>query len=308
MNDPGDRFTPSQTDAADEQGVERQQAPSAACPPFDATRARRRMELESWLRFAMFMGFVLVFVGASFLEDVFGAASAMLVVVVLGAWIIIGISGARVSQQLQRITTLIDVDPAVAEDELARAMRRWPLPRGVRLLLLHRLAAIRHRQRQFTEAQMICQFLLSHETFALRPVRAHVLLMLAEAQMQTGPVACAWPALAQLSAMRLRLAESLQYHALQGQYEVSSGYIDHALHDLPSKLSMLELLPAEQCGMLHLLYAEAARQSQQPTLEQWLRDRAALLCSDDAAQAAARQPVVSTVADMSDLGGDDPLR
>jgi len=64
-------------------------------------------------------------------------------------------------------------------------------------------------------------------------------------------------------------------------------------HDLPAKVDLAEMLPAESAAAVQAMFALAMRQSNQPDWADWLARRAALLA--DPAMLVTRNPALRAV-------------
>ena len=250
-------------------------------PPFHASQLERALALDALLRWSVVL-VVALGLGVAIYLGLGGATAAVLsVVLVMGGWLLLNVSSARVSRELPELAAMIDSDPDAAEDQLARLLRVRPLLSWVRLMLYHRLAGLRHRQQRFDESLRISAAVLHHPLGPAREARPHLLLMLSEAAIEQRDLFSAYHALHQLYLTRLSLTEALQRLALQMRYEVMCGYHGHALYRSGQKIQLAELMPAAQCGAVHAILAEAASQTDQSPLAQWLWQRAELLCTPD---------------------------
>ncbi len=79
--------------------------------------------------------------------------------------------------------------------------------------------------------------------------------------------------------MKPGVIDLLQLLPLQTRYEMACGHTAVALRQVRKKLSLIELLPAAECGALHVLLSIAARRQKRPELASWLMRRAELLCT-----------------------------
>lgn len=250
-------------------------------PPFTGARLERELNRDVALRWGMVAVAVVVFL----VVTAAGAGTMATTVVALGlivaAWLLLNVNSARISRDLPELTPMIESQPAYAEDRLARHLRAKPLMTWVRLMLYHRLAGLRHRQRRFEESLAIAAAVLQRQRRLgpAREARAHLLLMLAEAAMERRDLISAYHALLQLHYTRLSLVEALQRLALQTRYEVMCGYHQRALHRRDQKVQLAELMPAAQCGAVHAILATAATHTRQEGLAHWLWRRAELLCT-----------------------------
>lgn len=209
--------------------------------------------------------------------------STLMVAVALGVvlgWVGLSAVGARVARALPGLSAVLDANPVAGEAALADMMSKRALPRWVRLMLMHRLAMLRHRQQHFVESSAIAQTLL----ITARPGpasihRANLLLLLAEARLELRDGVGAWLALVELARTPLGLTEALQRMALRTRYELMVGQPDHALAGVEQKMRLAELMPAPQSGALHAMLAAAAKQAGRDDWFDRLWPRVELLCS-----------------------------
>lgn len=247
-------------------------------PPFDPRRLQRELATDGVLRWGL-LGVLLVVV---MLGAQIGGDSIIYLLLIAGlvfGWIMLNMTSVRVSQQVPVIGALTDSQPRAAESLLAAALKKRGLQRSVRLLLYHRLAVLRHRQRQFAEAATISRAVLDYPIRAAMRVRPQLLLIYGESVLQCGDYYSAHVALVQLHQVPLRLVELLQLLSLQTRYEVAAGHDQYALWNLREKVRLVELMPAEQCGAMHGLFAVAASRQGREATTRWLRERAELLCT-----------------------------
>jgi len=250
-------------------------------PPFSPEHFLRDLWIDSAMRWAAFVVVILA-AGYLILFNLTDSNLGLLTVLLLAlGWIMINSISATLWRSLPEVTELIGRDPAAAEALLAEQLKRRPLVRWVRLMLYHRLAAIRHRQQRFHESAVICQSLLAQPLGPARKQRGPLLLMLLEAQLQCGNLHGAYAALMQLHAQPLSLIESLQRLALQTRYEVLAGHDAAALVGVKQKLMLAELMPADHCGAMHAMLTTSATRAGHQDLADWLWRRTNLLCSPD---------------------------
>lgn len=270
------------TDAPERPSESEQQEPTPAqplqrCRPFSAVELERRLVIDGAVRWAVAVAVIVLILLDMLAHPVGAASSSLLILLVVASWVLLSIADARVAARLPVITAMLDENPDEAEDMLARALARWPLHRSLRLLLMHRLAVLRHQQQRLDESAAICQWMLSRPLGNARHVRPHLCLLLAEARLTAGDLVTAYWALSELHRLPRTLIETLQMLALQTRYEVAVGHDAAALSRLAQKLPLIELMPAPQCGATHALLAGAADRLNRPDLAQWLRERAELL-------------------------------
>lgn len=252
------------------------------CPEFRPAALGRQLWLDSLAWWTLPLLMIVVLMAMTQTEDQSLWLMGVGVGVACGAMIVMMNSrGNAVLRDLPRISVLIEEAPDEAEPALAAALGRRLLPRGLRLLLYHRLSCLRHRQGRYDESALIAQTLLQAGQKLMPAVRANLLLLFIESRLERGGLADAHAALMDMHRMTLPLLESLQRLWLQTRYEVMAGHDAHALTDLRRRIELAELMPATQCGLMHLLLAVAAERQGRDAQAQWLRQRAELLCTDE---------------------------
>lgn len=254
-----------------------------AVPPFDPAAFQQRMVL-SQLTHRVGVGLTVLSFALVFVFPMFGfttadpAVALLAVAIVPGIWLPIAFTTAKTARQLPEIGALIHPHPDRAEQRLAEALRRRPVMRPTRLLLYHRLATLRHRQRRFDEAAAICQQLLYQPLVGpAAGARPSLLLMLTECLLVQRNLAGAYESLDALHRTRLGLAGAIQRLALQTRYALLAGHHDHALEHGRRKVELAELMPPPQCGAMHAMLATAAQRAGRQQLAQWLWQRTELL-------------------------------
>jgi|GEM_PF-1307892 len=246
------------------------------CPPFSPDKLKRELWIDSasrWSAVILIMLVILIFQTGLSSMDFW-----LLMIPVIILWVAISAPSAKVLPILPQITQWLDQDLPAAENAIAQGLARRPLHRQLRIQLYHRLAIVRHYQTRIDESAAIAQTLLSMSLGASEVHRPQLLLILVESRLLRNDLVGAYAGLNELSRLRLGLLESLQHLALRTRYEVAAGYHTMALADLPRKIHYAQMLPAPQCGSLHLLLAAAAQQVNDPALYDWLMRRAQLLC------------------------------
>lgn len=251
--------------------------------PFDPLAFQRRMAL-SQLAHRVGVGLTLLSFALVFVFPMFGLTIAdpfvalLAVAIVPAVWLPVAITTAKTARVLPEIGALIQQQPERAEQRLAEALCQRPLLRPTRLLLYHRLATLRHRQRRFDEAAAICQQLLYQPLVGpAAAARPSLLLMLTECLLAQRNLAGAYEALDALHRTRLGLAGAIQRLALQTRYALLAGHHDHALEHGRRKVELAELMPPPQCGAMHAMLATAAHRAGRQQLAQWLWERTELL-------------------------------
>lgn len=255
---------------------------SRAIPPFDWRAMERRIVLD---RFGYWGGIAVTVVVAGFVLNWTHRAPLnlealipfLLMAMLVAAWLGLNMISVSVSRQLGAVSRHISAEPAEAETALAALMRRWPLVTWVRLMLYHRLAVLRYRQRRFAEAAAICQAVLNHRLGAAGHMYPSILLLLAGSGVEAKQLQPAYDALLRLHQLPLSLTQALQRLALQTRYELLAGYDANVLEQGALKVQYAELMPAPQSGAMHAMLATAAERTDRHELADWLWRRAELL-------------------------------
>lgn len=247
-------------------------------PAFAPGRLRRQLLFDMtlhWAAVVVVLGGLALLLGSA---EQSSGLHLLPVLLVFGGWMLMNLISARVTRELPQLTAMVAIDPELAERRLAEHLRRRPLVRWARLMLYHRLAMLRHRQRRFGEAAAICRAVLRHRLGPARDARAHLLLLFTESSLECRDIASAFGALSELNRTRLSLVESLQRLALQTRYELMGGHVEQAIDHSDRKVQLAEVMPAHQCGAMHAMLATAADRAQRAELAQGLWARAELLC------------------------------
>lgn len=255
--------------------------PLRLCPAFSEARFEREIAIAIALQWGLALGVGVAIFFSSITASLSPLAQYAPFIVLGTLWMLMTIANTKAWRILHTVSAMIEHNPVGAEAQLAQAMRVPLLSRPVRLLMYHRLALLRFRQNAFAETAGICRAVLN--TRLPRPahtVRPHLLLMYVDASLQTGDLHGAHWGLTELRSGSLGFVEQMQCLTLQTRYELAAGYHGLALSNLPYKIQLAEMMPASQCGMLHVLFANAADHMRQPAVAKWLRQRADLLISE----------------------------
>ena len=256
-------------------------APLRCVGPVTADHLKRQLQIDQVLRLLILLGLPLLFTVLLAYFEMTPDPLGLGIMTLAGMWIVLNLLSARAWQQVNNMAELFAMEPKQAESRIAAVLRYRPLARQVRLLTYHRLATLRHQQQDYDQTIAICHSVLMHPLRQSEPVTQHLLLMLTEAQLANGDAPGAYLSLTELSSRSLSLVHSLQKLALQTRYYLLVGYDEDATSDLRDKIHMAELMPALQCGAMHVLLHVAASRSDQTPLAHWLDERARLLLNDE---------------------------
>ncbi|QQE13075.1 hypothetical protein JD969_06335 [Planctomycetota bacterium] len=275
-------------------------------PRFNDELLRKQITWDGWIRWGSFTTLAAIFVWFIVLNPVLGAGSSGLVMILLiMGWLGLNSINAKTGRELAQVSMVLDQDPKRAEGWIALALARKPLLRWVRLMIYHRLAIVRHREQDFAESAAICRGVLEYSLGPAEASRAHLLLILTEASLEIRDMGTAYSSLSQLYGMKVSLVEALQRLSLQIRYEVMTGNYGAAVANIESKLELVELLPAMQCGIVHRLLAIGAERYGDRELAERLNKRAWLLCGDKVIRGIGED--IANSKGMTMVGGEKGL-
>ncbi len=220
-----------------------------------------------------------------------GIDPAFVITGFLVLWLILSAKSATGSRWVADSPTLISLGRFdEAEVLLDRSLRSFSMFRGVKLLSIHHLAALRHKQRRWDESAKLCRALLSQRLGGMSNLSKPSQLMLADSLLQMGDVGGAYREISGLYNHRLSLAEALQLLTLQLDYETRIGAWSSAMNGIQHKLDLCELLPARESARAQAFLALAALGSGRDDWSGWLIERVRLLA--DVNELVARQPIL----------------
>src|SRR5690606_5181117 len=141
--------------------------------------------------------------------------------------------------------------------------------------LLQNLAALRHAQRRFRDASQLATELLRYRPTDVS-VRRTLLLMQAECGLEMNDLQSVHQALSGIGAP-LPVREMLKMTELQIEFYVRTGAYVQALEQLPAKVELAELLPADSAARMQAMLAISAKRLNRDEWMRWLRRRVELL-------------------------------
>jgi hypothetical protein len=206
---------------------------------------------------------------------------------------------ARTQHGLVQADALLEAgEPAEADRLLGVVLRRVSVIARHWTIALRLLALARAGQGRGEDARRLA-------AEALRPrglpkAEADGLrLLLAAGALDSGDLPAAHAALSHV-APPLSLADSLRVLELQTDYCLRVGAWPHAMADLPQKVELAELMPADTAASVQAMLALAARRLGQTGWADWLTRRAALLC--DPATLVRRRPALGELFGTTNAG------
>ena len=117
----------------------------------------------------------------------------------------------------------------------------------------------------------------------LLAMRPQLLLLIAEARLETGALEAAHAALIEVNHMPRDLQENLQAIALRTRYELAAGHADWAVREAATRVAWAELMPTPLSALTHAMLATAAGRAGHRELASWLWARVELLAGAEAA-------------------------
>jgi hypothetical protein len=204
---------------------------------------------------------------------------ATLVLMIVGAiWVVLGMQSARNSRMVAESPSLIASGQFdVAEQQITGALRSFSIFRAVKLLSLHHLAALRHAQKRWSEAAMLCRALLSQKKVEPAGLGRSTRLLLADSLLELNDTREVGDCVARLYDQRLSLGEALSLLLVQLDYESRLGAWNQMTTGIMTKVSLAELMPTARSARTQALLALAAKKSGREDWANWLRRRAELL-------------------------------
>jgi hypothetical protein len=254
-------------------------------------RLRRDLTLGSLVNASLLVGvFLCVLLGAAF-DSRFGDLVLLLLLGVV--WITLSYRSMRGSRLAAGSPSLIAAGQFdLAEYQIEQALRTFSLFRTSKLLSLHHLAVLRHAQRRWADAVVLCQALLHQRLGGLKSLSRQSRLILADSLLELGDLRGVYDAISGLYTQRLSLAEAMKLLTVQLDYLSRVHAWEPMLEGVGTKVQLAELMNTPASARSQALLALAAAKAGRGDLSTWLRRRAELLISDPA-ELARERPVLS---------------
>ena len=155
---------------------------------------------------------------------------------------------------------------------------------------LHHLAVLRHAQRRWADAAVLCKALLDQRLGSLKGLSRQSRLVLADSLLELGDVQGAHDAISGLYSQRLTLAEGLSLLAVQLDYLSRIGAWEAMLEGAQSKVQLAELTNAHNAARAQALLSLAAKRLGRSELQEYLWRRVELLA--DVNELIAERPAL----------------
>jgi hypothetical protein len=211
--------------------------------------------------------------------------------VVFGLWLFLSFTSAKNSRILAPSPQLIATGQfEEAEQRIEQAMRAFSISRTSKLMGLHHLAVLRHKQRRWHDAISLCRAVLDQGLGALPALERATRLMLADALLEVGDTRAAALAITPLRGQQLPLSDMLTL--VQVELDVLSrlGAWDAIVAGLPGKVQLAELMPPGSSARAQAALALAARKRGMDDWAGWLRKRVEVLA--DVGKLTEQRPVL----------------
>jgi hypothetical protein len=259
---------------------------------FAISRFRRDLTLSLALKLGLIGGTLVALAFADGNERMF------VLMAFLGVWLMLSFKSAKPSRLVADSPALISLGRyEEAEASLDLALRSFSMFRTVKLLSLHHLAVLRHKQHRWDEAAKLCRAVLGQRLGGLGSLSKPSQLMLADALLQLDDLSGAHGAITRLYNDRLSLAEALQLMVLQLDYETRIGAWSSAVHGIENKAQMCELLPSREAAVAQGMMALAAKRAGLRAWSDYLRQRVELLA--DINELCLRKPILKELFEES---------
>lgn len=237
-------------------------------------RARRDLTVSAMVKFALLIGALI----ALFVVPAVGGDNALWLVGIGAIWLILSFRSMKGSREIAMSPSLIaNGRYEEAERQIEDALNSFNLFRTVKLLSLHHLAMLRHAQRRYQDAAAISRALLGQRLGPLSGLTKQTRLILADALLAMNDLRGAHEAIAGLYQHRLSLSEAMNLLQVELDYQARIGAWQQMAANLPSKVQLAELLPAQASAQTQALLALAARKTGRDDWAELLRRRAELL-------------------------------
>jgi hypothetical protein len=251
------------------------------------SRVRRDLTLSLVLKWGVIGVAAAVFVMRGALGP-----SHLLVLALLGfAWIVLSYRSAMGSRLAVDSQSLIAAGRyEAAEEQIEQVLGTFSLFRTSKLLGLHQLAVLRHAQKRWADAAVLCRALLGRRLGPIKGVNKQCRLMLADAMLELGDAKGAHEALAGLYQERLTLGEAITLVAVQSDFHAGAGNWGELAAGIETKVQLAELMPSHLAARTQALLALAAKKTGRDDWASWLTRRAELLA--DVQELCTRRPIL----------------
>ena len=207
-----------------------------------------------------------------------GYDGAIGLLAVFAVWLMLSFTSAKNSRILAPSPELIASGQfEEAERRIEEALRAFSISRSAKLLGLHHLAVLRHKQRRWQDSATLCRAVLAQRIVAGEGVARSSRLMLADALLELGDVQGAGDAIGGLRDEPLGLTELMTMLQVELDYQARIAAWERMMIGLPTKVQLAEIMPPEASARVQAMLALAARHTGRQDWSDWLRRRVELL-------------------------------
>ncbi len=209
-------------------------------------RLRRDLMVSSVLKAVLLAG-ALVAVLLETVRPQYVSGGLLLVVVV--SWLALHYRSVKSWRHAAQSPMLIaSGEYEQAEEQIEQSLRGFSLFRTVKLRALHYLAMLRHAQRRWADAALLCQALLQERLGGAGSLAKTARLMLADSLLEVGDLPGAYQSIAGLYDYRLSLGEALELTCVQQDYLSRIGAWDFMVQGMRHKVQLAELMPSARAA------------------------------------------------------------
>jgi tetratricopeptide (TPR) repeat protein len=256
------------------------------------TRFRRDLTFSTLLKGLLLAGAVVSLV-MGMTANAHAMDGTLLLVGVSALWVLLSYRSVKGSRLAAISPSLIASGQyAQAEAQIEQALRSFSLFRTAKVLSLHHLALLRHAQKRYQEAALLCRALLGQRLGSLEMLNKPSRLILADALLEIGDAGGAYQAIAGLYHQRLSLGEAMNLLLVQLHYESQLGYWSQIVGPrMVQKVTLAEMMPSSSAARAQALLALAAQKTGRSDWAAWLVRRVELLA--DVNQLCTERPMLS---------------
>lgn len=216
----------------------------------------------------------------------------VLLALVGAAWIILSYRSVKGSRMVAQSPLLIAAGQyEQAERQIGEALGAFSMFRVIRLRSLHALALLRHAQKRWGDAAILCRALLGESLASLPAMKRSAQLMLADALLEVGDLGGAYEAIGGLYQQRLSLPEAVELNRLQTDYLTRVDGWGEIFAGIRQKAEMAELLPPAKSARCQAMLALAAKRLGKDDWHNFLLRRAELI--GDMPALVSQRPLLS---------------
>ena len=239
-------------------------------------RIRRDLTVSAVLKVALIL---IATIGIVF-SHAFGipGGDVLLLFAVGAAWMVLSYRSIQLSRATADSPHLIAAGHLeLAEKQIEQSLSTFSIFRQAKLMTIHHLALLRHAQKRWGDAAMLCRALLGERLGSMGGLSRASRLILADALLEMGDLPGAYQCISELYRQRLALGEAMNLLGVQTEYEARVGAWSSLFTNVETKVRMAELMPADASARVQAMLALAAKHVGQREWESWLRRRVELL-------------------------------